>query len=63
MKVIRVIVIIGEAILKASPLLEFIQLKIEERKQRKLQEEIANNLAAQQQISNTIHNNLTNETK
>jgi len=62
-KVIRIIVILGEAILKASPLLEFIQLKIEERKQRKLQEEIANNLAAQQQISNNIHNNLTNETK
>lgn len=40
MKIIRVIIIIGQAIDKALPLLEFISQKVKERKEEKLREQV-----------------------
>lgn len=61
MRAIRIIIIIGECIDKALPLLNFIHEKVEERKKEKLQKQIADDIQKQQIINQELNYVKTNE--
>jgi hypothetical protein len=59
MRIIRIVVLLGQGIERALPLLTFISEKIEEAKERRKQREIEEALKSQTIISEQIQNNLT----
>jgi hypothetical protein len=58
MKIIRIVVLLGQGIEKALPLLSFISEKIEEAKERRRQREIEEALKTQTIVSQQITDNL-----